>query len=344
VAPAGMSAEKAAPKVAVAVITHNGKRYLKTCIESLLNQTYKNFDIYLIDNASSDGSSEYVKQNFPMVKIIRFEKNLGFAKAYNIAIRMIDADYIALLNDDTKVHPKWLEELVKAALEDEKAGALGALILFLDHPDIVQHAGGMITPIGGGIDIGFGKPLHEVDLRKRYVGYVCGAAMLVNKDAFEKVGGFDNDYFAYFEDVDLCWRMWLQGYKVVLVPTSVVYHKYGGSWGGRYNPRRLYLSHINKLRNTVKNFDTVYCIKGLLLNVIFDISRLIILVIKHRRINSAKIIIKVWLTFIGDLKTTFHKRMHVMKKRKVRDSFIEKYFLCSLLCGVKEYLRLDLKK
>jgi len=338
-----MSAEKAAPKVAVAVITHNGKKYLKTCIESLLNQTYKNFDIYLIDNASSDGSSEYVKQNFPMVKIIRFEKNLGFAKAYNIAIRMIDADYIALLNDDTKAHPKWLEELVKAALEDEKAGALGSLILFLDHPNIVQHAGGMITPIGGGIDIGFGKPLHKVDLRKRYVGYVCGAAMLVKKDAFEKVGGFDNDYFAYFEDVDLCWRMWLQGYKVVLVPTSVVYHKYGGSWGGRYNPRRLYLSHINKLRNTLKNFGTLNCIKGILLNIIFDISRSLLIVVKYKRIHDAKSIIKAWKTLVGELKILCNKRIRIQKKRRTRDNFIVKYFLCSLLYGVKEYLRLDIK-
>jgi GT2 family glycosyltransferase len=338
-----MHAENATPKVAVMVITHNGKKYLKTCIESLLNQTYNNFEIYLIDNASTDGSSEYVKQNFPMVKIIKFEKNFGFAKAYNIAIRMIDADYIALLNDDTKVHPKWLEELVKAALEDEKAGALGSLILFLDYPDIVQHAGGMITPIGGGIDIGFGKPLHEVDLRKRYVGYVCGAAMLVKKEVFEKVGGFDNDYFAYFEDVDLCWRMWLQGYKVVLVPTSVVYHKYGGSWGGRYNPRRLYLSHINKLRNTVKNFDTVYCIKGLLLNVIFDASRLIV-VVRHRRIHDANSILKAWITFMKEVKVTYSKRMHEQKKRKVSDSFMVKYFVYPLLCAVKEYLRLDLKK
>jgi GT2 family glycosyltransferase len=341
--PAGMSAEKAAPKVAVAVITHNGKKYLKTCFESLLNQTYKNFDIYLIDNASSDGSSEYVEQNFPMVKIIRFEKNLGFAKAYNIAIRMIDADYIALLNDDTKAHPKWLEELVKAALEDEKAGALGSLILFLDHPNIVQHAGGMITPIGSGIDIGFGRPLHEVDLRKRYVGYVCGAAMLVKKEVFEKVGGFDDDYFAYFEDVDLCWRMWLQGYKVVLVPTSVAYHKYGGSWGGRHSPQRLYLNHINKLRNTMKNFEIVNCIKGLMLNAFFDISRLVLLG-RYKRIDSMKSIIKAWKSFIRDLKAVYNKRIYMQKKRKIRDSFIVKYLLCPLSYGIKEYLRLDFKK
>jgi GT2 family glycosyltransferase len=339
-----MSAKNVAPKVAVAVITHNGKKYLKTCIESLLNQTYKNFDIYLIDNASSDGSSEYVKQNFPMVKIIRFEKNLGFAKAYNIAIRMIDADYIALLNDDTKTHPKWLEELVKAALEDERAGVHGSLILFLDDPNTVQHAGGMITPKGGGMDIGFGKPLHEVDLRKRCVGYVCGAAMLVKKEVFEKVGGFDSDYFAYFEDVDLCWRMWLYGYKVLFVPSSILYHKFGGSWGGRLSSWRLYFSHLNKLRNTVKNFELINSIKGLLLNAIFDIIRIFLLIIS-KRVHETIYIIKAWIDFIKNLKNTYIKRVRIKRGRKIHDDFLFRmHLICLLLEGIREFLRLDLSQ
>jgi len=338
-----MKIKNVKPKVAVVVITHNGKKYLKTCIESLLNQTYRNFDIFLIDNSSMDGSSEYVKQNFPMVKIIRFEKNLGFAKAYNIAIKMIDADYIALLNDDTKAHPRWIEELVKAALEDERAGALGSLILFLDNPNIVQHAGGMITPLGNGIDIRFGKPLQEVNLKKRSVGYVCGAAMLVKKEVFEKVGGFDSDYFAYLEDVDLCWRMWLQGYKVVFVPTSVVYHKFGGSWGGHLSPLRLYFSHLNKLRNTIKNFEPSNCINSLIFNVVFDVVRILSLILS-KRVYGAINIIKAWITFIKNFKVTYKTRIYVQRRRKIKDYFVKKYLLCSLSYGIKEFLRLNFMK
>jgi GT2 family glycosyltransferase len=330
------------PKVAVAVITHNGKRYLKTCIESLLNQTYKNFDIFLIDNASTDGSSEYVMQNFPIVKIIRFEKNLGFAKAYNTAIRMINADYVALLNDDTKAHSRWLEELVNAAVEDERVGVLGSLILFLDKPNIVQHAGGKITPIGGGMDVGFGRPLQMIDCKKKHVGYVCGAAMLVRKDIFEKIGGFDSDYFAYFEDVDLCWRMWLYGYKVLFVPSSIVYHKFGGSWGKRLTSWRLYFSHLNKLRNTVKNLEPLNSIKGLLLNAIFDVVRILLLIVS-RRVREATYIVKAWMTFIKDFKSIYAKRIRIQQVRKIRDYFLFKmHLICSLPEGIREFLRLDL--
>jgi len=330
------------PKVAVAVLTHNGKKYLKTCIESLLNQTYRDFDIFLIDNASIDGSSEYVKQNFPIVKVIRFKKNLGFAKAYNVAIKMINANYIVLLNDDTKTHPKWLEELVTAALEDERVGVLGSLILFLDKPDIVQHAGGKITPIGTGIDIDFGRSLQAIDRRRRYVGFACGAAMLVKKDIFEKIGGFDNNYFTYSEDVDLCWRTWLYGYKVMFVSSSIIYHKFGGYWGGRFSPMKLYLSHLNNLRNIVKNFEFLNFIKGLLLNIIFGVMRIFLLVMS-RRIYEAIYIIKAWITFIKDFKNIYIKRVRIQHRRKIHDDFFYRArLICSLPEGIKEFLRLDL--
>jgi len=328
-------------KVAVIVITHNGKKYLKQCFESLLNQSYKDFEIFLLDNASTDGSSDFVRQNFPKVKIIRFNRNLGFSKGYNRAIGMVDADYIALLNDDTKVHFRWLEELVKAINIDKRVAAVGSKILFYQNPAVVQHAGGKITPIGAGMDIGFGEPIDGKYNIKRYVGYVCGAAMLIDKKIFEEVGGFDEDYFAYFEDVDLCWRFWLHGYKVLYVPTSIVYHKFGGSWGGRLTVPRLFFSHLNKLRNTIKNFELKNVFIGIVLNVLFDFIRILFL-LKRRKFIEIMFIIKAWMVFLKDLKYLHLKRVKIKKGRRIPDDLLLKSgLICSLSEGLQTFLKLD---
>lgn len=329
-------------KVAVIVITYNGKHNLKECFGSLKNQTYKNFDCYLLDNASTDGSTEYVREDFPWVKIIRLEKNYGFAEGYNRAVKKVSAEYVAFLNDDTRVDPEWLEELVKAIENDESLFAVGSKMLFYDKPDTINHAGAKITIIGAGIDVGFGEKDSPEFNKQKYVGAVCGGAMLSRRKIFEELGGFDKDYFAYFEDLDLCWRAWLMGYKVLYVPTSIVYHKFGGSWGERDSPMRIYYCQKNKIANIIKNFEISNIIfKSIPITLVYETVR-VLMFMKDRKIENIKAIISGTIDAMKDIPTLLKKRKEIQKMRKLRDRDIYKMGLIATLWeSISEFKRLD---
>lgn len=327
-------------KVSVIVITYNGKHHLKECFDSLKKQTYKNFDAYLLDNASVDGSSDFIRENYPWMKVIQFKTNYGFAEGYNRAIKMVNTEYVALLNDDTRTDPKWLEELVKAIESDETLFAVGSKILFYDRPDIINHAGAKITIIGAGFDIGFGEKDSPEFNEQKYVGAVCGAGMLVRKEIFEEIGGFDEDYFAYFEDLDLCWRAWLYGYKTLYVPTSVVYHKFGGSWGKRDTPRRIYYCQRNRIIDILKNFEKKNVLLGILFSIPYEFVR-IAMFVKDGSLDNVKAVINGGITGLKDITGSLRKRKTVQSKRYFSDTYLSNIgAMCSYRSSIKEYFRL----
>jgi hypothetical protein len=329
------------PEVAVLVINYNGKHFLKACLESLEKQTYKNYQVYIVDNASADGSIEYVKQHFPWVKTIVFSENLGFAKAYNEATRMINADYAVFLNNDTKVDSDWLSELVKSALDDESVVAVGSKILFYARPDILQHAGAKITPTGGGMDIGQCESDDEKYNKRGFVGAVCGAAMLVRKDEFLRLGGFDDDFFAYFEDTDFCWRAWLHGYKVIYVPTSVVYHKFGGSWGPLESPRRIFLAQKNQAMSMIKNFELKNLVQGLILLLAYSGVKALVF-LRHKSYRSVFAMISASHWVLQNLRKVVYKRFVVQNSRILSDkSLKDKGLITGLKESILEFLRLQ---
>ncbi|MFH1532762.1 MAG: glycosyltransferase family 2 protein [Pseudomonadota bacterium] len=262
------------PRVAVVVITHNGRHHLDECLTALRAQTQGGFRTLLIDNASTDGAAEHVRARFPWVEVLRNDENLGFAGGYNAAIAGLDADYVALLNDDTRPEPGWLAELVQALSRDPNLFAVGSRILLHDDPSRLNAAGGRITLVGAGIDIGLGQPDGAEYQRPGPVGTLCGAAMLVRRSVFEDLGGFDPDYFAYCEDVDLCWRAWLRGYTVEYVPTSVVLHKLGGTFGGRRSPLRIRLGQRNRLRTMLKNLGPLDLAVAVAVSGVYDLVRI----------------------------------------------------------------------
>jgi hypothetical protein len=329
------------PKVAVLVINYNGKHFLKACLESLEKQTYKNYEVYIVDNASTDGSIEYVKQHFPWVKTIVFSENLGFAKAYNEATRIVNADYAVFLNNDTKVDANWLSELVKGALEDESVVAVGSKILFYAQPGILQHAGAQLALTGGGIDVGqYEKDDGKYD-KRRLVGAVCGAAMLVRKDGFLKLGGFDDDFFAYFEDTDFCWRVWLHGYKVIYVPTSVVYHKFGGSWGPLESPRRIFLAQKNQAMSMIKNFELRNLVQGLILLLVYSGVKTLVF-LRHKSYRSVFAMISASHWVLQNLRKVVYKRFVVQNSRVLSDKFlIDNGLIIGLKESILEFLRLQ---
>jgi len=212
---------KKEPLVSVIIVNYNGKEYLEKCLESLMKINYKNHEIIIVDNNSIDQSVEYVKNTYPSVIIIKLEKNYGFAEPNNIGAKNAKGDLILFLNNDTEVSPNFIEKMVNVLNRDPKIAICQSLLLKPNQE--IDSSGDYVDVLGRAYSSR--KKLTEV----KEILSARGASMMVRKDSFWDLGGFDKKFFASFEDVDLCWRAWLWGYKVVLVPDSIVYHKVGST-------------------------------------------------------------------------------------------------------------------
>lgn len=237
--------------VTVAVLNYNGKAHLDECLATLLRQDHAGpVEVLLWDNGSGDGSVEHVRARFPAVRVVASPANLGFAGGMNGAVRAARGKLVVLLNNDIRVEPGFLRELLAVARRRPDAFAIGCRLLLYDRPELVNHAGGLFAPIGGGWDEGFGRP--EAGFAARgdayETGIASGGAMLVRRDAFLALGGFDDRFFMYFEDVDLCLRAWREGLPVVHAARAKVFHKFGGTAGGFASPLRVYWGQRNRLR------------------------------------------------------------------------------------------------
>ena len=227
---------------------------MEACLSSLMNQSFRDFEVIVADNGSSDGSVEYIKKNFPQVKVLENGENLGFAKGNNMAIEMAikgGAEFIALLNNDTEVHENWISEMVRVLKEDKGIGACASKMLLFDRRDILNSGGGAVNYVGHAWPEG----LFEKDTgqyKKREIDLACAGAFMVKAEVLREVGLFDEDYFIYAEDTDLSWRIRLAGYKIYYVPEAVVYHKYNTSFE---NKDKYYLLERNRLATIMKNYS-----------------------------------------------------------------------------------------
>ncbi len=240
------------PTVAVLVLNLNGQRHLNACLPGLEAQVYPNREIIVVDNGSTDDSIPFVRREHPSVRVVEMGRNAGFCGAYNHAVRMVDADWVALLNNDTRVEPDWLSELVAAA-DRHRASVVASRMLDWDGARI-DFVGGTTSFEGHSWQIDHGKPAHESS-DERELLFACGGSMLASRSAFLDAGGFDEDFFAYFEDVDLGWRLSLLGHRIVLAPKAVTYHRLHGTSGSLAIAQRLRLYERNALAMLVKNFD-----------------------------------------------------------------------------------------
>ena len=203
---------------------------------SLLATAYDNKEIVVADNGSTDGSVSLLQQHFPQIKLIRFDENNGFAKGYNIALQNIQAEYYAIINSDIEVLPGWLTPIINLLEQDKLNAACQPKLLSFKNRNLFEYAGGA----GGWLD-SFGYPFArgrvfdiceedkgQYDTTER-VFWVTGAAMVIRSSVFNEMKGFDEYFFAHQEEIDLCWRMQLAGYKIFVQPASVVYHVGGGT-------------------------------------------------------------------------------------------------------------------
>ena len=264
--PAPAFAHVQSKTASIIIPNYNGKQYLADCLDSLQHLDFppEQFEVLVVDNGSSDGSGAFVSSQYPDVLVIQAERNLGFAGGCNLGISRARGRYMVLLNNDTVVDAAWLKELVAVAEKDELAAIVGSKLLFKNKPEEIQNAGSYLTTRGDGGDIG----THEVDLGQydttREVMAVCGASMLIKRTLIETIGALDEDFVAYYEDVDLCYRARLHGLKVVFAPMSVVYHVHAAT-SGEWSPQFAFLVFRNKLLMHLKNSPIGFLLKVLAL-------------------------------------------------------------------------------
>ena len=300
-------------KVSIIIPNYNGKKYLGACIDSLhqLNFPRENYEIIVVDNASSDNSCEFILSRYPAVKLIKAEKNLGFARGCNLGIKNSLGEYIVLLNNDTTVDPDWLKELVAVADGDEDVAIVGSKLLFMQPPHAIQNAMSYLTDRGDGGDLGTHQPDEGQYNTTRQGMAVCGASMLIKRTLIENIGALDEDFFAYYEDMDLCYRTRLYGKKIVFAAKSVVYHIHSAT-SGEWSPFFTFLVLRNKLLLHLKNSPVSFFLKVLFLYGWQAVYQSLI-----KGINR-KTHLKVLMSFAGKLPKFLLKRVYIrfIVKRK----------------------------
>ncbi|HEX9615036.1 MAG TPA: glycosyltransferase family 2 protein, partial [Bacteroidota bacterium] len=246
-------------KTAVVVLNWNGKDLLERFLPILVRHTSGNAEIVIADNGSTDDSVDYVRKTFPPVRTILLGKNLGFAGGYNEALKQVEAEYYVILNSDVEVTEGWIESIITMMEGDPRIGACQPKILDIRVRNRFEYAGaagGFIDVLGypfcrGRILNSFEEDRGQYDDMKE-VFWATGAALFIRSKLFRQAGGFDEDFFAHMEEIDLCWRIKHLGYRVMACPSSTVYHL-GGATLDQGNPRKTFLNFRNGLILLFKN-------------------------------------------------------------------------------------------
>lgn len=224
------------PSVAVVILNWNGRDYLEKFLPPLLISNYENLEIIVADNFSTDGSVQFIREHFPGVRVILNQENEGFAKGYNTALEQVEAKYYVLLNSDVLVTPNWITPVVSLLESDDRIGACQPKILSYKHRNLFEYAGacgGWLDSLGYPFCRGRVFDFCETDTgqynRTQNIFWASGAALFIRSAVYHKTGGFDKEFFAHQEEIDLCWRIQRAGYKIASQPASTVYHVGGGT-------------------------------------------------------------------------------------------------------------------
>lgn len=305
----------ACAKVTVVIVNWNGEKFLERCLIALMGQTVQPHEIILVDNASSDGSIAIVKQ-FSSVQLMLLCQNTGFARGNNLAIdrASLESDWIALLNPDAFPNSHWLEALLLATESNPGFDVFGSKLINADNPTMLDGIGDAYHLSGLVWRTGHGSPLStSVDDVDREVFSPCAAAALYRRQALQKVGGFDEDFFCYVEDVDLGFRLRLAGYRCLYVPQSVVHHVGSGTTGGNNSDFSIYYGHRNLVWTFIKNMPGI--LFWLLLPIHLFLNLATVFLFASR--GQAKIILKAKRDAIVGLPNMWRKRQYIQKKRVV---------------------------
>lgn len=239
-------------KVTVIVPNYNGKHFLAPCLDALKRQSMADFDITVVDNGSIDGSVEFLKNQYPYVKVIELSENKGFCVAVNEGVKAAKTEYVLLLNNDTIPEERFVEALTNAMDKNKKAFSCGSCMLTVDNPDILDGAGDLYCAFGWASARGKGRPADKFQKQAK-VFSACAGAAIYRRDIFVKLGMLDEAHFAYLEDMDLGYRARINGYENLYIPQARVLHVGSGTSGSRYNDFKVRYSARNNVYLIYKN-------------------------------------------------------------------------------------------
>lgn len=238
-------------EVSIVIPNYNGKHFLENCLKAVFAQDIKDQEVIVVDNGSSDGSLEYL-QTFPQVRTIVLDRNYGFCKAVNEGIKAADSEYVILLNNDTEVNEKFASELLRAVKSDEKIFSCSSKMVQFYDRERMDDAGDYYCALGWAFGRGKNAPVRQYETPAEIFASCAGAA-IYRKKMLEELGYFDEEHFAYLEDIDIGYRARIFGYKNVYAPKAVVYHVGSGFSGSAHNAFKVKLSSKNSVYMAYKN-------------------------------------------------------------------------------------------
>jgi GT2 family glycosyltransferase len=300
-------------KLAVVILNWNGRSFLEKFLPSVCNFNAAYSEIIVADNNSTDDSIAFLKAHYPNIRIIQNNQNGGFAKGYNDALHLVDAEYFVLLNSDVEVTPNWIQPIVSLMDNDKSIAACQPKIKDYNRKNYFEYAGAA----GGFIDkYGYpfcaGRILNEIEEDKnqynkpRELFWATGACLFIRTSCFKEVGGFDEDFFAHMEEIDLCWRLKNKGYKIKYQPESIVYHVGGGTLN-KNNPQKTFLNFRNNLILICKNHPPHFFFAKLFIRMILDgIAGIKFLL--SGQVGHFWAIIRAHFSFYATLNSTLKKR------------------------------------
>lgn len=306
------------PTTKIVILNWNGEAHLSRFLPSVVESVsaLPEVGVVVADNGSTDGSLALLERDFPSVEVVRLDRNYGFAEGYNRALKQIEATYYILLNSDVETPQGWVEPLVRCLDENPEVGACAPKLRYTEEPENFEYAGAA----GGYIDfLGYpfcrGRMLRHIERDEgqyddeRDLFWVSGAAYCCRAELFHRMGGFDGDFFAHMEEIDLSWRMQLAGWRVRIVPQSRVYH-YGGGTLKTDSPRKIFLNHRNNLAMLVKCATPMQCLVVLLLRPALDLLAAMSYLVQGHTENF-KAVFRAWWEVLGWRSALKRKRREV---------------------------------
>jgi GT2 family glycosyltransferase len=304
--------EEAWPKVSVIIVNWNGEQFLEQCLMALMAQSVKPHEIILVDNASSDGSVNRLRR-FPLVRLMAQSQNTGFARGNNLAIEAAspESEWIGLMNPDAFAEPLWLEELLTAAQRNTSFDVFGSKLVNAADTSILDGVGDAYHMSGLVWRMAHGLPSSDAAAAEVEIFSACAAAALYRRSALREIGGFDEDYFCYVEDVDLGFRLKLAGRRCLYVPQSVAHHVGSGTTGGQHSDFALYHGHRNLVWTFVKDMPGVLFWLLLPMHVMLNLATVVWFALR----GQGGVIVRAKCDAILGLPNMWRKRKQIQKNR-----------------------------